>query len=279
MSDRGICLLGVAPMRKTADHRSEMVNQLLFGDIVRITDYRNDWMHIEMAEDGYRGWMSKNQLQLLKESDYSALMNGKRMITTSLHGVVTVKSTNKDFKYMSANKGVGIGLTEPDAENFIVSAGSTIYLNSSEDMIVAGKVFKYGGNLKEGIGKQKKQIPELASRFHLTPYLWGGRSAFGIDCSGFAQLVYKMAGICIPRDAALQAQEGESVHLISEAEPGNLVFFDNEEGVITHVGIFLDNNNVIHAHGKVRLDKIDHQGIFNIDDKKYTHKLRIIKRF
>ncbi len=257
MNDKGICLLSVAALRKAADHRSEMVSQLLFGDLVKVIDIKNDWLHIEMAEDNYLGWVAKNQLHLLDEADYTALMQSRRMITASFMGTVRVKALE---------------------ERFAISAGSTFFQNNKGVMVIAGSVFEYDGTLLEA-EHRKQQLTDFALRFQSTPYLWGGRSAFGLDCSGFTQLIYKMAGISIPRDAAMQAQRGETVHLISEAEPGDLVFFDNEEEVITHTGILLDESTVIHAHGKVRIDKIDHHGIFNADIRKYSHNLRIIKRF
>jgi len=108
--------------------------------------------------------------------------------------------------------------------------------------------------------------------------LWGGRSPFGIDCSGFTQMVYKLCGMPLKRDAWMQAEQGQDIHLLDETQPGDLAFFDNEEGRIIHVGILTTKNRIIHASGKVRLDSIDHQGIFNSETKRYTHNLRLLKR-
>jgi cell wall-associated NlpC family hydrolase len=129
------------------------------------------------------------------------------------------------------------------------------------------------------INEFRSSVADAAMFFMNAPYLWGGRSIFGIDCSGFTQMVFRQFGIRIKRDAWQQAEQGELVGFIQEARVGDLAFFDNEEGRITHVGIMLDNNRIIHASGKVRIDAIDPQGIFNKELNKYTHKLRIVKRF
>jgi gamma-D-glutamyl-L-lysine dipeptidyl-peptidase len=278
MRDKGICLLSAAALRKAADQKSEMVSQLLFGEMVEIFENHKDWLYIEMLEDGYQGWVSNNQLHILSESDYLSLLNKKRMVTQSLYGRVKTKTSHENAGGNVFQDPVN-GLDGSREEDFTVCAGSTFYADEDGRMSIAGIAFEYDGNLIRTDDRRKDLIPEFALQFHSAPYLWGGRSALGLDCSGFTQLVYKMAGINIPRDAAMQAQEGETVHLINEAVPGDLVFFDNEEEVITHVGIILNNDNVIHAHGKVRIDKIDHQGIFNTDKNKYSHNLRIIKRF
>lgn len=123
----------------------------------------------------------------------------------------------------------------------------------------------------------RDSIVKLAKQFINVPYLWGGRSFFGIDCSGFTQLVYKVHGINILRDAYQQADLGSTRDFLEEAEPGDLAFFENEEGRIIHVGIVLESNQIIHAHGRVRIDTLDYSGIFNAEMNKHTHKLRFIK--
>ena len=124
----------------------------------------------------------------------------------------------------------------------------------------------------------KEHLIETALLYLNTPYLWGGKSPFGIDCSGFTQMVYKLNGYKLLRDASQQATQGEALSFIEESEPGDLAFFDNDEGKITHVGIIMKDNYIIHAHGKVRIDRLDHSGIFNYDVRNHTHKLRVIKR-
>jgi gamma-D-glutamyl-L-lysine dipeptidyl-peptidase len=122
-------------------------------------------------------------------------------------------------------------------------------------------------------------ILKLARRYLYAPYLWGGRSPFGIDCSGFTQVVFMMAGLKLKRDASQQVGQGEGVDFAEQAQAADLAFFDNDKGNIVHVGIVMNNNHIIHAAGQVRIDRLDHFGIFNETLGKYTHKLRLIKRF
>lgn len=150
--------------------------------------------------------------------------------------------------------------------------------NEAKMLLSLGSEVEKVNKDKEFLGNIRDSITDTALHFLDVPYLWGGRSFFGIDCSGFTQIVYKVNGIKIPRDAYQQAEEGQVLDFIEEAEKGDLAFFENENGKITHTGIMLDNQKVIHAHGKVRIDELDSIGIFNKDQNKHTHKLRFIKR-
>ena len=124
-----------------------------------------------------------------------------------------------------------------------------------------------------------ESIVNCAKEFLNVPYLWGGKSFFGIDCSGFTQIIYKIHGIKIPRDAYQQAEIGDALTFLEEAKPGDLAFFENKDGRIHHVGIILADQKIIHAHGKVRIDSLDTSGIFNKDQNKHTHKLRFIRSY
>src|SRR5690606_11931205 len=127
----------------------------------------------------------------------------------------------------------------------------------------------FDGNLEQN-NKSKGNLLNTALNYLNAPYLWGGKTPFGIDCSGFTQMVYKLNGYQLLRDACQQATQGIALSFIEESEPGDLAFFDNEDGKIVHVGIIMEDNHIIHAHGKVRIDRLDHTGIFNTDKKLYT---------
>ena len=148
-------------------------------------------------------------------------------------------------------------------EKFLLSAGAEVE-RENEELPLSKEV--------------RESIVEDALGFLNAPYLWGGRSFFGVDCSGFTQIIYKINGIKLPRDAYQQVEYGEALDFVEEAKGGDLAFFENENGDIIHVGIMLDDQKVIHAHGKVRIDELDSVGVFNKEQNKHTHKLRIIKR-
>lgn len=255
--NQGICLISAAGLRAEPDHKSELVSQLIFGDMFEVLDNHNDWLQIRMLYDHYLGWVSANQVQLLSESDFADMQSSPHVVSADLIQLIEDRTSNTSFA---------------------IGAGCSLHFYDRGMLSAAGKVFKYNGNVETEFPKKPGQISEIALMFLNTPYLWGGRTPFGIDCSGFMQQVFKIGGIKIPRDASVQATQGETIHLINEAMPGDLMFFDNAEKQITHVGMLFNEGHIIHAHGKVRIDLVDHNGIFSREKRRYTHSLRLIKR-
>jgi len=244
----GLCHLSIVPMRLEANDTSEMVSQLLYGEHFKVIEERKNWSRIRNSWDGYEGWIDNKQFKEITSENFHQLESETPILTTDL--VEFIADENKQLLPIT----VGAVLN-----------GATL-LNHSHD-----------GNSQFG-KKAKGQLIYTALLFLNVPYLWGGRTPFGIDCSGFTQMVYKLNDHKLLRDAKDQATQGESLSFIEESEPGDLAFFDNKEGVITHVGIIMQDHYIIHAHGKVRIDRLDHSGIFNVDSKLHTHKLRVIKR-
>jgi cell wall-associated NlpC family hydrolase len=177
------------------------------------------------------------------------------------------------------------GLAQPllhknSGSSLTLVQGSTLPFLRGRNFSLESQEYEYTGDHILPAPEQISAAGLMASaRAYLNaPYLWGGRTAFGIDCSGFTQMVFKLNGFKLLRDAWQQAELGEPLSFVEESHPGDLAFFDNEEGKITHVGLIIENTQIIHASGKVRIDKLDHYGIFNGDTKKYSHHLRVIKR-
>lgn len=154
---------------------------------------------------------------------------------------------------------------------------SSVIMNDGKTLLSMGSEVEFPVVASRRSHEPRESIALAAREFLNVPYLWGGKSFFAVDCSGFTQLVYKIHNIKLPRDASQQAEVGEALTFVEESRPGDLAFFENPEGKIIHVGIMLENQKIIHASGKVRIDTLDSTGIFNKEMNKHTHKLRVIK--
>jgi len=155
---------------------------------------------------------------------------------------------------------------------------SSVLMKDGKTLLSMGSEVEFAAVASQRSHNLRESIALTAKEFINVPYLWGGKSFFAVDCSGFTQLVYKIHNIKLPRDASQQIEIGESLTFVEESEPGDLAFFENAEGKIIHVGIMLDNQKIIHASGKVRIDTLDSSGIFNQETNQHTHKLRVIKK-
>jgi len=252
----GICLLPVIPLRKEPDDRSEMLTQLIFGETARIFEVRQKWLSVETDLDQYPGWVDAKQLTRLPRNDYERFLRD-------------------DFELVAAP------FVEAEIEGGGISylpAGSSVRGLFGGLLDVCGEKWRIKGKTKPFVKGSADEIVRSATGFLNAPYLWGGRTYLGVDCSGLTQMAYRLNGINIPRDASAQADVGESVSFLSEAQPGDLAFFDDDQGKIIHVGMIIDTHTIIHASGKVRMDTLDHQGIFNKQTRTYSHRLRLIRR-
>jgi hypothetical protein len=235
-----------------------MVTQLLFGEHFTVLEETEEWTRIKQHSDGYESWINNKQYLSVKEKTFSELSGTSSVLSKELIGVITDKQGGASFP---------------------IVMGSVLPAYAKGNVQMEQHHYEFDGSVTSSSEKKnEKHLVETAYQFLNAPYLWGGRTVMGIDCSGFTQLVYKMNGYQLPRDAWQQAEIGNPHSFVEEAGPGDLAFFDNEEGKITHVGIVLPDQQIIHASGKVRIDKFDHYGIFHSDRKKYSHMLRVIKR-
>lgn len=243
----GISNLGIVPLRAEPSHTSEMQSQLLYGETCKVLEERANWSKIRTSFEGLEAWIDNKQLAKIEEQDYHRLYTEVPRLSADLVEFVTGKNQLIPIPLGSSLNGIDL-------------------LDHN-----------HSGNITSGI-LDKGRLIETAFLYLNAPYLHGGRSPFGIDSSGFVQMVYKLHGYKLFRQPSQQAQQGDSLSFIEESEPGDLAFFDSREGIINHVGIIMNDNYIIHADGRVRLDRIDHSGIYNAELRRHTHQLRVIKK-
>jgi cell wall-associated NlpC family hydrolase len=250
--EKYICENVFVPLRSGPSHKTEMLSQLLFGEKYIILDKSGSWIKIETSFDKYRGWIDMNHLQ---------------------HSIDTINSCGHVLNR-------SLLCYKNDKTKLVLEAGCEVFNPDFEDKLftVGKNVYTTGTDFSNIYISTNDTVTDTAMKFINSPYIWGGRIPSGIDCSGLCQLVYKIHGTAIARDSWKQAEEGKMVDFIDEAEPGDLVFFDNEQRRISHVGMIISRGLVIHASGRVRIDSIDHQGIFKQEIGGYSHKLRTIRR-
>jgi len=249
----GICNLAVIPMRAEPNERSEQVSQILFGEAFEILEWTENWVQVTTIFDNYTGWIGRMQFVMLGHMAQKQLKQKELYLT---HGAVTQawKVADNSVLYL------------PIGSSLSFMKGTTCHIGNEKFEIIGD------------IGKNN-DMDFVAKSFLNAPYLWGGRTHFGIDCSGFTQAVFRLQGYDLKRDASLQAEQGRSIASLDKAKLGDLAFFDNAEGKITHVGILLNDEHIIHASGKVKIDSIDEKGIYSEQLQRYTHNLKLIKRF
>lgn len=250
MATFGVITHSVIPLREEATHKSQMVSQLLFGEAVEVLQSLEEWLYVKNIADDYVGWIEQKQFTFLEEIAFNQWVNTPKKIVSSPFGTLENKANQTQI---------------------LIPAGAIIA--ESTQFSIGGISYVYHQELSS-----KSTISEIAHHFINAPYLWGGKTVFGFDCSGFVQTVFNIVGISLPRDAFQQAELGDVVDFLQEVKAGDLAFFHNEEDRITHVGILLSPTQIIHCSGLVRIDNIDHQGIYNLSLGKYTHPLRVVKR-
>ena len=257
----GITTAGIVPLRREKSERSVLASQALFGEMMEVTREEGRWCRVRMLHDGMEGWTRREDLVGVDEGFVRRAMEGRPFVTRDMFSIV---------------------MREGDWAGQLVPAGSVLPLYEGETgyFRVGDDAYRLVGSLPEaGTGNAREAIARYALMYYNVPYVAGGRSPWGIDNAGLVQMVYRLAGVGVPRQLARWAAEGQTLSFLEEALPGDVVLFGDESGVVTHAGVLWEAGRVIHASGRVRVDKIDHHGIFNEATKRYTHALKLIKRF
>jgi len=248
-----IVVVPAAPLRKKPSHKKEITNQLLFGEIMRVMKQKKNWSLIQSVHDFYRGWIRNNLIRQIDEN----LAAPSSFLAASLVNTIEINGEKMQIPF-AANL--------PQFKN---NKGCI----AKVDYIFNG--YAVDRNLSQPLAGE---IKELAMQWLNAPYLWGGRTIFGVDCSGFTQVIFKMLGFDLLRDAKQQITQGMKVKSLKQARCGDLAFF-KKKGKIVHVGILLSHQQIIHASGKVRIDSIDEKGIIHAETGVRTHLLAAIKRY
>lgn len=255
--DFGVCRLSLMAVRKEPAHQAEQVTQLLFGDHYTVLEHAmdNTWMKISIDFDRYEGWIDVKQHQSISKEYYNHINHAEFKITTDLTATLLYNKSPQ-----------------------MVLMGSIIPISSSE-LFKMEEQFAFNGESKNlGQRREFDFLRTIASKYLNCPYLWGGKSPFGIDCSGFTQMVFKICGHKLLRDAAQQANQGKAVSSVAAYRQGDLAFFHGAKGEIIHTGILLSDNKIIHASGKVRVDVFNENGIVHAETKMLTHQLSAVRR-
>ena len=253
----GICRLSIMPVRAEPSHKAELVSQLLFGDHYEVTESSADskWEKIRIYSDHYEGWIDRNQHHPVGQEYFDYLNRAEFKITTD---VTTSILYNKS--------------------PLVIVIGSVIPISSSELFKMEAQ-YAFNGEAKN-IGQKRdfEFLKNIAMKYLHAPYLWGGKTPFGIDCSGFSQMVFRICGYSISRDAWQQASQGKPVDNFNDALPGDLAFFKNAEGKVSHVGIVLSDSRIIHASGRVRIDRLTEKGIVAGETSEISHTFSHLRR-
>ena len=242
----GICELSVVPLRAEAKDQAEIVSQLLLGDLVEVVLIDFNWTQVRCLFDDYMGWLDTKQISTLSQLEFEKLKTSDKLYSQTHFTKVNLESSQSFAPY-----------------------GSTFYKRGSQFLR-----FSPVANLD----LMHTSISSAAKSFLNAPYLWGGKTIYGIDCSGFTQVVFKIFGIALKRDASQQVKQGENVDF-KNVQENDLAFFSNPKGKVTHVGIILKDSKIIHASGKVRIDEFNEKGIFNQESNCLTHSYHSVRRY
>jgi len=256
-----LSLHSIVPVRADAREGAEQNTQMLFGELAQVLEEQDRWTRIRLDSDGQEGWVDTKMIAPIAGDDLKAYKAALKKAATVAFPMTYA---------VSENNGQTIPLT----------AGTRLTNYKDGRFEVLGVGFRIDPSMVITVPRELNQETLLQTvRFFLnTPYLWGGKNALGMDCSGFTQIVMSLFGKSLLRNASEQVTQGDPVNDLSQARTGDLAFFDHEDGRISHVGIVIDAERIIHCSGRVKVEKLDPTGIFNAETGEYSHHLTQIRR-
>ena len=259
---KGIVLHSVVPVRSEANEGSEQLTQLLFAETVDILEEKPRWIRIKNDADGQIGWVDFKMLTTLSDSECEL-----------------VAKADKSARVMMP---MAYAVSENNGQTIPLTAGTCLPNYKDGRFEVLGVGFRIDPSMvaDKSLEMTTEKIMEVVRFFLNVPYLWGGKNALGMDCSGFTQIIHSLFGHQLLRNASEQVTQGMPVKSLKNAQTGDLAFFDHEDGKISHVGLILDGERIIHCSGRVKVEKLDEIGIFSIEQGgTYTHHLVSIRRY
>lgn len=268
----GICTLPLIPLRSEPSERSEMISQILFGELFEVLKTDDSWSQIRILSDNYVGWCTRKMLQFLPDALFEKYRQEVPVLTNGVISPCFKLGDTQPQLFLPA--GSRLYFTELEAGRFQIMQNCSTDLSTMENTTWS----IHPSLISSNHNQTNDDIVSTASLFINAPYLWGGKSILGMDCSGFVQIVFSIHGYSLPRDAREQALFGEVVADLTQSRSGDLAFFTNSNGAVVHVGILTEGQQIIHASGNVHFDRVDSQGIYSEVLGKYTHHLHSIKR-
>ena len=255
---KGTTFHGFVPIMHEPDHTTQMISQLLFGEEFILLERNGDWLKISLHFDGTEGWVRKElvEVQEVENGQEKGVSAGIRIATLPFATILDLT--------------LGQQLIIPAGAIWNSKAGNSLNWYGHDFELISSEGFNIPGLNADPL--------EIGKRLTSIPYVPGGRSGFGFDGAGLAQMLCRMMGKKIPRHCQQQAELGNTINFLYEVEAGDLAFFDNEESEIIHVGMILEDGKILHCSTCVSIDLLDHHGIYSNEKERYTHKLRVIRR-
>lgn len=263
MNVTGFVVESIVPVRIVPKHKAEMVTQVLFGDLLRLVQKQGEWYKIRAFDDNYEGWVANTMIEPISDSFLSKDDHFKFVADATAPVNVVRGGQHSQITLVKGARFPVIPYRENDQELFL-KIGKTAFRVQERYLI-------------DPLPATIDAMALTAKAYLNAPYLWGGKTPFGVDCSGFMQMLFRQHGISLPRDSYQQVEVGRNM-AFADRRPGDVAFFTEGSPRISHVGFLLDRDTIIHGSGRVRIDALTEEGILNSETDQYTHKFAAMRR-